>query len=146
MKRLLFTLLICGLTFSAFSQSNTKNEKIRALLEITGSAKLGKQVMSTMIASFKNSLVNVNLEFWNEFEKSVKTEELVELIIPLYEKYYTEKDIDQLIAFYNTPVGKKMIATMPQIMQESMAIGQNWGRQLAEKLAKELKEKGLIKQ
>jgi hypothetical protein len=141
MRRIIFTLLICGLTFSAFSQSTAKDEKIKKLLELTGSAKLGNQILKSLIASYQKAQPNINQEYWTEFEKKFNTEELlINLIIPIYEKYYTEEDIDQLISFYNTPIGKKMIATAPLIMQESMTVGQNWGMQIAEKIAKELKE------
>ena len=146
MKRLLFTLLICGLAFSAFSQSNTKNEKIKTLLELTGSAKMGIQAMNSIITSFRSTYPNIPQEFWNEFEKKAKAEDLITLIIPIYEKHYTEEDIDNLIGFYKTPFGKKMIATTPLIMQESMAVGQNWGKKMAEDIVKELKGRSLIKE
>ena len=66
-------------------------------------------------------------------------------MVPIYDKYYTEEEINQIIAFYNSPVGKKMISTMPLVMQESMAAGQAWGKQLAAKVAQELKENGYEK-
>jgi hypothetical protein len=67
------------------------------------------------------------------------------MVIPIYEKYYTETDINQLITFYNSPIGKKMIATMPQIMQESMTAGQSWGKQIRQRVLAQLKEKGYLK-
>jgi hypothetical protein len=62
--------------------------------------------------------------------------------VPIYDKYYTETDIDQLIEFYKSPVGKKMIEVQPQLTQESMLAGQTWGRQIAEKVMHRMKEKG----
>jgi hypothetical protein len=66
----------------------------------------------------------------------------VALVTPIYDKYYTEADIDQLITFYNSPIGKKSVELMPVIMQESMSVGQEWGKKIAEKIAKKLKDKG----
>jgi len=43
-------------------------------------------------------------------------------------------------AFYETPVGQRVLATTPLVMHESMQIGQTWGRNVAEKLLAELKE------
>jgi hypothetical protein len=67
------------------------------------------------------------------------------MIIPIYDKYYSESEIKELTEFYQSALGKKVIATMPQIMQESMQAGQNWGRAIGEKVYTNLKEKGFVK-
>ena len=46
------------------------------------------------------------------------TEPLFDQLIPLYAKYYSEDDLDALITFYETPTGRKVIATMPALIQE----------------------------
>lgn len=116
--------------------------KVKELLELTGSAKIGVQIMNNMIPSFQKSYSNVPEQFWKDFLKEINIEEIEELIIPVYEKYYTDEDINNLIAFYKTPTGVKVIQTMPQVLQESMSIGNKWGAQLAELVMKRLKEKG----
>ena len=146
MKKIIFILLLCGAAFSSFSQTLSKKEKIQKLLDITGSAKIGMQAIQNMIPMFEKSYSTVNKEFWDDFAKEIKPTDLTDLIIPIYDKYYTEDDIDQLIAFYNTPVGKKMVEVLPSISKESMAAGQAWGQELAEKVLQELKTKGYIKE
>lgn len=145
MKKFFITILLVGLSVTAFSQNISKNQKIRDLLELTGAGKLGEQIAKKMLASFKDSYSNVDPQFWDEFSNQIKSEDLVNLIVPIYDKYYTEDDIDQLISFYKTPIGKKVIETLPAISQESMQAGQTWGRELAQKVMRQLKEKGYIK-
>lgn len=139
---LILSLLVLSLTVNA--QTSSKNEKIKHLLEISGTAKIGIQAMDQMISYFQNSYSDVGQKFWDDFRKEISAEGMIELIIPIYDKYYTESDIDQLIVFYNSPVGKKMINTMPQVMQESMAAGQNWGKQIGKKIIARLKENGYM--
>lgn len=141
MKKSLLILSFCVLSLSANAQSTSKSKKINQLLELTGSGKMGIQVINQMINSFKTSHSSIKDEFWEDFKKEIKAEDITNMIIPIYDKYYTESDIDQIIAFYNSPVGKKMIATMPQIMQESMAVGQVFGKKIGDKLIAKLKEK-----
>ncbi|MBD0724986.1 hypothetical protein B6A10_07330 [Flavobacterium sp. L1I52] len=142
MKKTLLILSFCILSFSANAQSTSKTEKIKQLMELTGSGKMGVQIMDQIIRSFKTShSSSVNDEFWEEFKKGVKAEDFENMILPIYDKYYTESDIDQLIVFYNSSIGKKMISTMPQVMQESMAAGQKLGKEITEKLLAKLKEK-----
>lgn len=144
MKKSLLILSFCILTFSANAQNSTKTEKIKQLLELTGSGKLGIQMMNQMMSSFKNSYSKVNEQFWEDFKSEINANDIENMILPIYDKYYTESDIDQLITFYNSPIGKKMINTMPLVMQESVSAGQNWGRQIGEKVLARLKEKGYL--
>jgi len=146
MKKSLLILSFLILSLSSNAQTATKKEKIKHLLEISGSAEIGIQVMDQMISYFKDSFSNTNQQFWDDFKKEVSTDGMIELIVPIYDKYYTESDIDQLIVFYNSPIGKKMISTMPQVMQESMNAGQNWGKQIGEKIIARLKEKGYMEE
>ncbi|MFA9195800.1 DUF2059 domain-containing protein [Flavobacterium sp. FBOR7N2.3] len=142
MKKSLLILSFCVLSLSANAQSTSKSQKINQLLELTGSGKMATLMMDQMMESFKNSYSKVNEEFWEDFKNEVKAEDLEKMIIPIYDKHYTESDIDQLIAFYNSPIGKKMISTMPQVIQESMVVGQAWGKQIGEKVLEQLKAKG----
>ncbi|WP_329805218.1 DUF2059 domain-containing protein [Flavobacterium facile] len=148
MKKNFITIILIIFTIFSYSQDNiaSKNEKIKNLMNLTGSANLGISMLDTMIGSFKKSMPQVTDEFWNEFKKEVKAEDIVNLITPIYDKYFTENEIDELIAFYNTPVGKKMTASLPSIAQESMTVGQIWGRSIGDKVIKKLKEKGLIEE
>jgi len=145
MKQILITLLFCGIFTNGFSQSVSKINDIKRLLEITGSGKLGVQVGQTMISSFKQTYPNVPEEFWNNFLKELNSDVLINMIIPIYDKYYSESEIRELTEFYQSALGKKVIATMPQIMQESMQAGQSWGRAIGEKVYTNLKEKGFVK-
>jgi len=142
MKKTLLMASFVLISFLANAQDNSKREKIKHLLELTGSGKLGMQVMDQMMSSFKNSYSTVKQEFWDNFRKEINANDIENLILPVYDKYYTETDIDQLITFYNSPIGKKMINTMPLVMQETMKAGQNWGKEISEKVLARLKEKG----
>lgn len=142
MKKQIISILFCAFTLVGFAQNTTKIDKIRKMLELTGSAKLGKQVAQNMIASFKQSYTSVDQAFWDDFEREIKAEDLINLMLPIYDKYYTEEDIDQLIAFYNSPIGKKMTENLPMITQESMVAGQAWGKKIGEKAAERLRARG----
>jgi N-glycosylase/DNA lyase len=145
MKKLTIAIILNGIALLGFSQDSAKIASIRELLEVTGSGKLGVQAVQNMIASYRQNLPSVPEEFWNEFMKEVNTEVLTTMVIPIYDKYYSLEELNAIIAFYKTPIGKKVIATLPQIMQESMQAGQSWGKEVGEKAFNKLKEQGFIK-
>jgi hypothetical protein len=39
---------------------------------------------------------------------------------PVVDKYYTEDDLKNLIAFYKSPTGRKVLEVMPQMMGDIM--------------------------
>lgn len=144
MKHLLFLITFaCTLSFSSFAQKITpeKEQKIIELLELTGSGNLGEQYAKQLLATFKKTYDQVDEEIWNSIEKEIHGEDLIKLVVPIYNKYYTMEDLDQIIAFYQSPVGVKMVASMPQIMSESMAAGQEWGKEIAQKILEKLEDK-----
>jgi uncharacterized protein len=47
-------------------------------------------------------------------------DEMMQAMIPAYQKHLTKGDIDNLVAFYSTPTGEKLMRELPTIMAESM--------------------------
>ncbi|MET4107250.1 DUF2059 domain-containing protein [Hymenobacter sp. UYP22] len=45
-------------------------------------------------------------------------------MVQLYAREFTEKELKELAKFYQTPIGRKTIDKMPQLMTASMEIGQ----------------------
>ncbi len=117
-----------------------KAVEIRKLLELTGTIKMTHQIMDQMITSFRMQNSSVSTEFWDRFEKEMNLQELVDQMVPVYAKYYTLDDLKAVNAFYETPAGQRVLAATPQIMHESMQIGQTWGRGVAMRLLSELRE------
>ena len=79
---------ISGLvTAAAFAQDKSgaaapdKNEAVRELLQLTGSANLGKQVMAQMIPELRKAMPDIPDSFWTDFMAEVKTAELVVLVV-----------------------------------------------------------------
>ena len=136
----IFLAFLFILATTAVLQAQSKSDKIKTLLKLTGSADIRTQVSKQMIAALKTNMKSVPEGFWDAFEQEINAENLIERIIPIYEKHYSEKDIDGLITFYQSDLGKKVTATLPAIMQESMKIGQTWGKEIAERSIKKLKE------
>ncbi len=121
-------------------EAAAKRQDIRKLLELTGAAKIGQQIAAQMIPMFKQANPQAPPAFWNEVQKEFNPESMIELVIPIYDKHLTHDDIKGLIAFYQSPLGRKMAAATPQIAQESMQAGQQWGLQIAQRIQKRLEE------
>lgn len=144
MKKVILILCLVSFAFNFKAQTAATKEHVKTLLELTGSGKLGMQVMNNMMGTLKKSMPDVPTKFWDEFMKGVNPETLVELVIPIYQKHYSDEEILQLMDFYKTPLGKKVLEKTPLISQESYAVGSEWGKTLGEQVVKKLKAEGYM--
>jgi hypothetical protein len=150
MKRsyLVVLALVLGLGFgSVYGQEETtaKQADIKRLLGITGASNTGLRVFSQVIGMFQRAHSDVPEAVWMEMisEAEAKVDAFVmEMLVPIYDKHLTHTDIEDLIAFYETPVGRKLLAVMPQMHHESRTAGEIWGREFARAVQERLAEKG----
>lgn len=56
----------------------------------------------------------------DEEMRSFPWDQMLEAMVPIYQKHYTEGDINALIAFYSTPTGEKVLNEGPAITAEAM--------------------------
>ena len=52
--------------------------------------------------------------------KYFPVDEVIDAMIPVYQKHFTKGNIDDLLAFYSTPTGQKLIKELPAISAEAM--------------------------
>jgi uncharacterized protein len=50
----------------------------------------------------------------------VKVDEIIDRLIPVYDRNFTSDDLRSFIAFYSSPEGQKLIHTIPELMKESV--------------------------
>jgi uncharacterized protein len=69
----------------------------------------------------QSMLDRVMPKFIQEVQQSVSFKELVEQVYyPMYDRHFSEGELKDILAFYESPTGKRTIAVMPQLVQESM--------------------------
>jgi hypothetical protein len=58
------------------------------------------------------------------FEKHLAWESIKPELVDLYVTSFTEKELKEISKFYSTPVGRKAITKLPELMSAGAAIGQ----------------------
>jgi len=164
LKRLLITLfLAAGLPHLALAEelSTAKQKDIRQLIETTGGANIAKlfaagssQQMFKMIKATRPDIPDRALTIMEREMLALFSEQLTapgglfDMIIPVYAKHLSHQEIRELIAFYQTPLGRKTISVLPLVTQESMQAGQRWGQSLGPEMEKRvvaaLRREGLL--
>jgi uncharacterized protein len=116
--------------------------RVRELLEVTGAAQTSLMVTDHLLASFKQLMPQVPPEVWTEARLLFDAEEMLALVVPVYQKHLSAEDVEAGIAFWKTEAGRRFKTAQPSILSESMAIGEAWGRKMAKDLLDRLKERG----
>jgi len=124
--------------------SNSKEALIRDLLKTVGTTDLMEQMKRQIFDSFRKMAPSAGDDIWRELERRFDVNELTEKLVPIYDKYYSAEDLKGIVQFYQSPLGKRVLSTMPKVLSESMAIGQEWGRRKGEEIEKELRSRKLI--
>lgn len=144
-SRSLCAVLLLFSAASSFGEalSAQKREDTKALLEVTGALKVGKAmseaIVNQMSQSIKQARPDIPAKVFTilaDEVNSIITEEmnakegLIDLMVMLYHRHFTHQEIQGLLAFYQTPLGKKAGALAPVMSQEGFALGQRWGQSL----------------
>lgn len=77
------------------------------------------------------------------FEEVTKAplDEMINAVISIYQRHLTKTDVEELIRFYSSPVGQKLLREQPQIMRESMQAGAEIQRKRMDQIQARLKER-----
>jgi hypothetical protein len=60
------------------------------------------------------------------FDEDFKWDDLKAQLADVYVKSFTEDELNQLGAFYQTPLGKKTLSALPEVMKEGAMLGQQY--------------------
>ena len=131
---------MCGLIFiisSAATQVQPATHPVdgataavaRRLLAATGTTKLMLSTMETMIAAQRDANPQIPAGFWDAFMAHARrdTTRLIDMLVPIYASHLKQKELEELLRFYQSPIGQRLTAVQPAILQESTIAGQHWG-------------------
>ncbi|HEU0186301.1 MAG TPA: DUF2059 domain-containing protein [Gallionellaceae bacterium] len=150
MIRILMAVLFALLTFSpAFAVDQPASEaSIRELMTITDSKKLVEgtmgQVDAMMQASMQQALAGqpvtpeqqkildqMRTKMLALLKEQLSWDSLEPMMMDIYQKTFTEQEVQGMVDFYKTDAGKAVIAKMPLVMQHTMqAMQQRMGQMM----------------
>ena len=119
------------------AQQDELDAKIHKLMEVTGAVDLGDQMLDQLMTTFQQ-MPGMPPGFPEKFLEKADTNELVELVVPIYRKHLDEATIDALILFAQSTEGRRFFAAQPAMMREQMTAGQKWGEAVAGEVMQEL--------
>ncbi len=125
MKKALCFLFLIFIGIQSQAQEKTDlNQKAIELIKMTSG-----QQFDVMLDPIVKMVPEDNRKAFKA-EVVASLESLYGQMAQIYTEEFTEAEIDQILAFYNTPVGQKMREITPELTRKGMEIGQQWGQEL----------------
>ena len=133
-------LLILSILFTfSFNFSISQEDNYKGLLTDFIKAQGQFETFNATIDQMTSMMgVTLNEDEKVEFTNDVMSS-LIEMLVPIYQKHFTEQDLKDAIDLFKTPIGKKISEKSPIIAQESMQASMQWGMELSTKLQKYMK-------
>jgi hypothetical protein len=117
-------------------------DKISRLADII---KLKEFIRTNFAKQAKENIKNLSSEekiMYTTFIVSFSLDEIYDKTLSLYEKHLSEKEVEGLIDFYESEVGKSILIKMPVILTEATKFSEKF---FTEKLSEFLKNSGIEK-
>ncbi len=145
MKRVIILVVVCLSCVYGHAQSPEYASRLKTMLRLSGGEQTFQAAIDQMMSMVKQNNASVPEEIWAEMEtefKKTSIDDLVTKLVPIYSQHLTLEDLNGLIEFYKTPVGKKFAEKTPLITQQSIQVGQQWGMEVGQKIVNKIKEEG----
>ena len=132
MKKLIFVLFVFMTALLNLS-AQTKQENIKVLFQLMQTDSVVDKMMSSMIPMLIKSVpqpqdstglakMNAMMKKMSDVMMNITKRLLNEDMTGLYDKYFTDAEIKDLVAFYKSSAGKKMVAVSPELNKEMVSI------------------------
>ncbi len=144
---------IAGATAQQTSTAAVQTAK--EIVSVTGATALFNPLIAGVVEQAKNLFLQQNPGLGkdlNEIATKMRADlaprfsELTDEVAKLYAAHFSDAELKQVLAFYKSPVGMKLIAEQPKVGEESLKFAQDWANKLSDQVTAnmrdELKKRG----
>jgi hypothetical protein len=134
----------CSLGFAQTQIDAATKQDVEDMMQLTGVrdripliySAMASQLASNFADRYRQLHPNANpaqvqkaasdaTERFQALSKAVPGDELLDAMVPIYQKYFTHSDIKAINEFYESPTGQKMLREMNAMMVEAMQAAQS---------------------
>jgi hypothetical protein len=163
---LIVSLLSCSFLYAADSPSTSTNAdpkgppteaSIKQMLEVMHTHKMLDAMEAQMVMFMKQTMLQATqgqpvtpqiqkdidrrqAEMLSMFHEFLNWEKLEPMYLRIYQKSFTQGELNGMVDFYKTPAGQAMIAKMPTVMQNTIGEVQQMMQPVMEKVRQQQQE------
>jgi hypothetical protein len=153
----LVALGITGITRPAAAANPSQASILIAkqLVELKGVSTMYAPLVRGVVEKVKNQFMQTNFMWGKDLNEiaanlekdyAPRVSQLVDAAARIYAEHFSEAELKELLVFYQSPTGRKMVVEEPKILDDSMNHAGQWGDTLSEevivKMRAEMKKRG----
>jgi len=113
----------------------------KEILAMKNASAMYAQAVPNIVQQTKDQLMQTNLNYQKDLNEVAvivaqklagKEKEIGEGMAAVYASDFTEQELKDLVNFYKSPLGQKLLSTEPRAIQQSMGFMNQWAQQFAE--------------
>jgi hypothetical protein len=113
----------------------------KEILAMKNVAQMYTYAVPNIVAQTKDALLQANLNYQKDLNEVAiivaknlagREQEIGEGMAKVYASDFSEQELKDLVTFYKTPLGQKLLSTEPKAIQASIAYMNEWGRTFSE--------------
>jgi len=144
---------LCATAALADELTQAKIADTKKMLEASGGVMVGKQLASNMtqqiISILRKTRPDINARALAVVERELNSflaekidapGGMVDRLVPLYANTFSHDEIKQILAFYQSPVGRKTLREFPQLYREGRKLGEAYAKEFGPELRLRLNE------
>jgi len=127
----------------------------KELVELKGGAGMFDPIIAGVVDQAKNALLRTSPQLSKELTEVAATltaefqprrSDLINEAAKFYAGRFTEPELKEMVTFYKTPLGRKMLVQEPLVLDETFNYVQSWAPRVAEEMMNrfraEMRKKG----
>jgi hypothetical protein len=113
----------------------------KEILTMKNASQMYANAVPNIVAQTKDSLLQANLNYQKDLNEVAvivaqslagREKEIGEGMAQVYASEFTEQELRDLVTFYKSPLGQKLLANEPKAIQLSMSYMNQWAQSFAE--------------
>jgi len=120
---------------------DTANDLAELLEEMKGASDMYANLIPNVVAQTKGVLLQNNLNYQKDLNEVAvivaqnlagRTKEVGDGMAQIYANEFTEQELKDMVTFYKTPLGRKLLTAEPTAIRLSMSYMNQWAQSFAE--------------
>ena len=113
----------------------------KEILAMKNTSAMYQNAVPNIVQQTKDTLLQTNLNYQKDLNEVAvivaknlagREKEIGEGMAQIYASEFTEQELKDLVTFYKSPLGQKLLANEPRAIQSSMAYMNQWAQQFGE--------------
>ena len=113
----------------------------KEILAMKNASAMYQNAVPNIVQQTKDTLLQTNLNYQKDLNEVAvivaknlagREKEIGEGMAQIYANEFTEQELKDLVIFYKSPLGQKLLANEPRAIQSSMAYMNQWAQQFGE--------------